>query len=66
MYLGNEHDARSTEDRLRSNERILGDRAFKVSLTVETTWPNAANGGTKVFELAGDANSHEAPSRESV
>ena len=54
--LGNEHDARSTEDRLRSNERILGDRAFKDSLTAETTWPNTADEETKVFELAGNGN----------
>ncbi len=54
--LGNEDDSWSTEDRLRSNERILGDRAFKDSLTAETTWPNPANGGTRVSELAGDAN----------
>jgi putative transposase len=54
--LSNEHDARSTEDRLRSNERILGDRAFKDSLTAETTWPNAADEETKVLELARNGN----------
>jgi putative transposase len=53
--LSHEHDARSTEDRLRSNERILGDRAFKDSLHDELTWPNAANDETKAFELAGDS-----------
>ena len=54
--LSNEHEARGTEDRLRSNERILGDRAFKDSLAAEMPWAHAAAEETTMFNSVGDGN----------